>query len=92
MLIKKLNNDLKEENPNFTRTKNNFREFLDQYGSHEGATKDGIAQRSKQLPFDDRLAIKQLAKKAKADHGIQSKNKTYKSCIETLSHYSKRQA
>ena len=29
MLIKQLNGDIKEEDPNFTQTKNNFREFLD---------------------------------------------------------------
>ena len=69
---------------------NNWRDLLRWHGELEGATKDEIAWRSRQLPFDNKNKMKELATRFKFDIGVGYANRNKSGWVETLNKHSKR--
>ena len=68
--VDQLKEDLKKENPKIKKFPNNWRDTLGWHGGLEGATKDKISCRSRQLSFDDKKKIAKVATKFNIDLGI----------------------
>ena len=62
---------------------------LDWYKILEGTRKDKISWRNRQLPFDNKNNMKELAQKFKIDLGIGHKERNECRQIETTNEYSK---
>ena len=85
-----LTEDLRNKHPHVKTLPNNWRDLLRWHGELEGATKDEIAWRSRQLPFDDKNKMKELATRFKFDIGVGYDSRNKSGWVETLNKHSKR--
>ena len=88
--VELLSADLKEENPRRNDLPNNWRNVLDWHRSLEGATKDKIAWRNRQLPYDNKKTMAELGEQFRINLGVGHKHRNESGWIETTNKHSKR--
>ena len=87
--VDQLKDDLKKENLKRKKLPNNWRDTLGWHRGLEGATKDKISQRSRQLPSNNKKKMAEVAIKFKIDLGIGYTKRSKSGWAETINKYSK---
>ena len=90
VVIKKLKDDLKAANPKRKTFPENWREFIDQHKTLEGATMDYEACNLRQKTFDNKKCMRDVAKEFVIDLGIGYEDRSKKGWVETANRCTKR--